>query len=62
MVIPNFYDEPTNEQIYANKLRIRLAKAKHLSERLAMFLNDIEKSKFKPSDKQLLRDTVTPKK
>ncbi len=62
MVVPDFYAEPSNEQIYANKLRIRLAKAKHLSERLAMFLNDIETSKFKPADKQLLRDTLTPKK
>jgi len=55
MLVPFAY-EPTPEERYRLSYLSSLKKAKHLSERMKQFLNDIDKSKMKEKDKKAIKD------
>jgi hypothetical protein len=54
MLIP--YSETSYEEIKKRKLLSSIKKAKHLSDRLNNFLSDIEKSSFKRSEKDFIKN------
>jgi hypothetical protein len=54
MLIP--FSEPSYEELKKRKLISSIKKAKHLSDRLNNFLSDIEKSTFKRSDKDFIKN------
>ncbi len=57
MHIPYGY-KPTEEELKKEQLRKSFLKAKHLSERLRIFLSDLKKSNFKESEKIQIREAA----
>lgn len=55
MLIPPGY-EPTYEQIKKAKFHKAMQKAKSLSDRMKMFLKDIQKSSLKQSEKTAIKN------
>ena len=54
MLIP--FSETSYEELKKRKLLSSIKKAKHLSDRLNNFLSDIEKSSFKRSEKDFIKN------
>ena len=56
MMIPFYYGYgPTEKERYERKVQDSLKKAKHLSERVTMFIQDIDKAKFKDNDRNKIK-------
>lgn len=57
MMIPYGINE-TYQEKYNRKVRNRMTKAQHLSERIKLFIEDIEKSTLKEKDKSKIKNEL----
>lgn len=55
MIMPFRFHQPTQQEMYKAALNVRMRKAKHLAERMKLFISDIDKSKMKEVDKEKIK-------
>lgn len=59
MLVPFEYYSPTEKERHAARLLNSMNKAKHLSERMRLFLQDLDKSKFAAHEKEQIINELT---